>query len=235
MDKQALIDYWFSVKAIIDKVCEEYDGLWKRRHRVLSSKIILMMIFKIILCERRQGFATNLTEFWDTCAEKNISLPQTKSVTASSFCEARKKVSEDIFKDLNKKLLNNWREKRCLHQWLGHQVYAVDGSKVNIPRELTNFGFKIPDETCQHYPQGLLSCLYDVLSKIIHDFDFVSHMNERKCALEHLKVLESNDIVIFDRGYFSYLLLHEFHKNGVHVIFRLQESNINKQIEAFMG
>jgi hypothetical protein len=41
-------------------------------------------------------------------------------------------------------------------------------------------------------------------------------MNERKCALKHLEILEPNDVVIFDRGYFSYLLLHEFHKKGVH-------------------
>jgi len=40
--------------------------------------------------------------------------------------------------------------------------------------------------------------------------------------------------VIFDRGYFSYLLLHEFYKKGVHVIFRLQEGSIGQQIEAFI-
>ena len=47
-------------------------------------------------------------------------------------------------------------------------------------------------------------------------------MNERKCVIGHLKALEPNDLVIFDRGYFSYLLLHEFVQSGVHAIFRLQ-------------
>lgn len=59
-------------------------------------------------------------------------------------------------------------------------------------------------------------------------------MNERKCALKHLKILEPNDIVIFDRGYCSYLLLHEFHRKGVHAIFRLQEGAANKRIEEFI-
>ncbi len=118
--------------------------------------------------------------------------------------------------------------------WLEHRVYAVDGSRVNLPRELTESGFKIYDETRRHYPQGLLSCLYDVLSKTVYDFDFVSHMNERKCVIEHLKVLEPNDLVIFDRGYFSYLLLHEFVKNGVHAIFRLQTGTVNRQVQIFM-
>jgi hypothetical protein len=34
---------------------------------------------------------------------------------------------------------------------------------------------------------------------------------------------------------FSYLLLHEFHKNGVHAIFRLQEGTVNKQIKGFIS
>lgn len=223
------------MQATTDRVCEGYDKQWQRRSRVLNSKIIILMIFKIILSDRRQGLGINLTEFWDGCSDKNIDLPQAKSVTASSFCEARQKVSEDIFKDINRSLLNNWSEKRSLPLWLGHRVYATDGSKVNIPRDLVAFGFKIQDEERQHYPQGLVSCLYDVLSKTVYDFDFVSHMNERTCALKHLEILEPNDVVIFDRGYFSYLLLHEFHKKGVHVLFRLQKGTVNKQTQAFIS
>lgn len=101
MGEQAVIDYWSSVKKIIDKVCEGYDALWQRRRRILNSKIVIIMIFKIILSDRRQGLTINLLEFWDSCAEKDINLPQKKSVTASSFCESRQKVPEDIFKDLN--------------------------------------------------------------------------------------------------------------------------------------
>ena len=233
MSEQAIIDYWSSVKKIIDRICKSYDVLWQKRNRILNTKIIIMMIFKIILSARRQGFAINLGELWDSCAEKDIVLPQNKSVTASSFCEARQKVPEDIFKALNKELLENWDQKRSLPLWLGHRVYAADGTKVNIPRELIKFGFKTYDER-RHYPQGLLSCLYDVLGKTVYDFDFVSHMNERKCALEHLEILEPDDVVIFDRGYFSYQLLHDFHKKGVHVIFRLQEGCVGKQIEDFI-
>jgi hypothetical protein len=89
MSEQTVIEYWSSVKKIIDKVCEDYDALWQRRSRILNSKIVIIMIFKIILSDRRQGLSINLSEFWDNCAEKDIKLPQKKSVTASSFCERR--------------------------------------------------------------------------------------------------------------------------------------------------
>ena len=235
MSEQGVIDYWSSVKEIIDRVCKDYDAMWQKRRRVLDSKIIVIMIFKTILNDRRQGLATSLAELWDSCGEKDIKLPQQKSVAASSFCDARQKLPEDIFKDLSKVLLENWNARRSLPLWLGHRVYAVDGSRVNIPRELTKFGFKIYDEKHRHYPQGLLSCLYDVLSKTVYDFDFASHMNERTSALKHLEILKPNDVVIFDRGYFSYLLLHEFHKKGVHAIFRMQEGSVNKGVEAFIN
>jgi IS4 transposase len=42
------------------------------------------------------------------------------------------------------------------------------------------------------------------------------------------------NVVIFDRGYFSYLLLHEFQKTSVHAIFRLQGGGLNKEVEAFI-
>ena len=100
MGEQTVIDHWSSVKDIIDKICIHYDNLWKKRQRALNSKMIVMLILKIVLGDRRQGLSTNLTEFWDTCLEKGISLPQEKPVSASSFCEARQKLSEDIFENL---------------------------------------------------------------------------------------------------------------------------------------
>jgi len=234
MDQQAIINYWSSFKEIIDSICKDYDSLWQKRSRILNSKLIVMMIFKLILSDKRQGLNSNLSEFWDRCGEKKIDLPQPKAITASSFCEARQKVPENIFTDLNQALLENWAKTTPLPLLHGHRVYAVDGSRINLPRNLTKFGFKIYDKERRHYPQGLLSCLYDVLSKTVNDFEVVSHMNERKCALNHLNTLKKNDIVLFDRGYFSYLMLHEFHKKDVHAIFRLQEGSVNKAIEAFI-
>ena len=235
MVKQAgTAEFWVSVKEIVDKSCKEQDAIWQKRSRVLNSKIITLMIIKIIIAHRHQGLSMNLTEIWERCAEKNIPLPQTKPVTASSFCEARQKVSENIFKHINDKLLKKWEEERTLPLWCGHRVYAVDGSRLNIPRNLVKYGYQIYDEERRHYPQGLLSCLYNVLTKTIYDFDFVSHMNERACALKHLETLTPLDVVIFDRGYFSYLLLHEFSQKGVNAIFRLQEGTVNKQIDLFI-
>jgi len=46
VSEQGVIDYWSSVKKIIDKLCENYDAVWQKRHRILNTKIIVIMIFR---------------------------------------------------------------------------------------------------------------------------------------------------------------------------------------------
>jgi hypothetical protein len=50
--------------------------------------------------------------------------------------------------------------------------------------------------------------------------------------LGHLEVLQAGDIVVYDRGYSCYVLLHRHVKTGIHAIFRLQE-NSSSAIKTF--
>jgi len=94
-------------------------------------------------------------------------------------------------------------------------------------------GYSTPT-TNAHYPQGLLSCLYQLKSQIPLDFDLTSHTNERLSAMRHLEVLETDDVVVYDRGYFCYVLLHRHAQTGIHAIFRLEENNY-KPIQTFFA
>jgi len=103
---------------------------------------------------------------------------------------------------------------------------------VNLPRELIKAGYSTPQEN-SHYPQGLMSCCYQLKSKIPHDFDLVNHGNERQCALAHLHALEAGDVCVYDRGYYSYALLSLHIQAGVHPIFRMKK-NVGKAIDTFI-
>ena len=70
----------------------------------------------------------------------------------------------------------------------GYRIFAVDGSKLNLPRPLAQEGYRTPSSNA-HYPQGLLSCLYQLRSRIPVDFDLLAHGNERLAALAHLRAL----------------------------------------------
>jgi hypothetical protein len=140
-------------------------------------------------------------------------------------CDARKKLDEEVFRSINRKIIQHYPS---FHdedtQWMGHRIFAVDGSKINLPRALLDDGYKLPSET-SGYPQGLLSCLYQLKTKIPFDFDLSLSANERVAAERHLSQLEKNDVVVYDSGYLSYYMLHLHAMCGVHAVFRLPEAS----------
>lgn len=230
-------DFWLEVKGIFKKISEKFDSTWRKRKRILDSQFMVAFIFKLIESKNNQGYGSNLVEFWESCENQGIALAQDKTVSASSFCEARQKLPEEIFIELNQELLSLWNKTQKLPKFKGYRLFAIDGSRVTVPRELIDEGFKLYDKKRgRHYPQGLMSCLYNLQEKIIYDFDFVTHMNERTCALEHMKHLTRKDIMIFDRGYFSYLLFRKVIEGEVQAIFRMQvqAAGINKEISKFL-
>ncbi len=76
-----------------------------------------------------------------------------------------------------------------------------------------------------HYPQGLLSCLYRLDSRMPADFTLTSGADERAAARAHLGALSPGDVVVFDRGYFSFVLLRDMTARGLHPVFRIQRNS----------
>ncbi len=219
------IALWEKVIHILHEVAAQYDEKWRIRKRVINSLMLMLLIFRLVSSKNSQSYGTTIDDLWDNCAKLGLTLPQKNSIAPSSFCEARKKLDESIFKCANRKIFDEYDVKEdSRYKWFGHRLFAVDGSKINLPRKLANNGYKLPSNTA-NYPQGLLSTLYQLKSQLPFDFTLVSRFDERMCARQHLEVLEPDDLVVYDRGYFSYFMLHQHHKTGIHAIFRLPESS----------
>ena len=225
------LNLWGKVVNIISEVSLAYDATWQKRKRVIDSLLLVFLIFRLVFSKNTQSYGTTITEFWHNCHRMKFPLPQKQAISASSFTEARKKLNESIFIELNQRIIQACPEKTS-ERWLGHRLFGVDGSKINLPRELIKAGYATPQQN-SHYPQGLLSCCYQLKSKIPYDFDLVSHGNERKCALAHLQRLEPNDVCVYDRGYFSYASLSQHIQVGVHPVFRMKRQ-AGKAIDAFI-
>ena len=65
------------------------------------------------------------------------------------------------------------------------------------------------------------------------DCDLVAHGNERRAALAHLPALQPGDVVVYDRGYYSFAMLQAYCERGLHAVFRLK-SNANALFAAFI-
>ena len=231
MDEK-FVSLWGQVVNIISEVAQTFDETWQRRKRVIDSLLLVFLIFRLVFSKNSQGYGTTIAEFWFNCHRMKFPLPQKQPISASAFSDARKKLDESIFNVLNRRIIDACDEADNLqYNWFDHRLFAVDGCKINLPRELIKEGYKTPSENA-YYPQGLLSCLYQLKSKTPHDFDLVSHANERQCALAHLRTCKANDVVVYDRGYFSYVMLYYHTQSDVHCIFRLQK-NTYKEIDNF--
>eukprot|EP00919_Chromeraceae_sp_WS-2016_P018375 GHVR01043642.1.p1 GENE.GHVR01043642.1~~GHVR01043642.1.p1 ORF type:complete len:431 (+),score=42.18 GHVR01043642.1:308-1600(+) len=214
-----------SIRKIIDKISEKYDKIWVKRKRSINSKFLISFIFQMIL-NKNKGYGISLLELWEVYQIKNIKTPKEGIFAPSSVCEARQKLTEQIFVDLNNCLILQFGNKK-------HNIFAVDGSRLNLPKELEMVGYKKCNKEA-HYPQGLISCLYNIDTQVVHDFCLTKKLNERDCAVDHLKALGNGDIVIFDRGYFSYLFLYQCKEKGIYPIFRVSVNLQNKEIQNFV-
>jgi hypothetical protein len=231
--EESFVSLWEKVAHIFQEVAADYDRKWRMRQRVIDTLMLVLLIFRLVSSKNTQSYGTTIDDLWDNCKKLNLKLPQKTSIAPSSFCAARQKLDEAVFKHANQKILAAYAADASRYLWLGHRLFAVDGSKINLPRELLASGYATPSQTA-HYPQGLLSCLYQLHSRLPFDFDLASHVNERLCAIRHLDVLQPEDVVVYDRGYFSYVLLHRHYQTGIHAVFRLQE-NSGSPITAFFG
>jgi len=228
---------WEKVVNVISEVASQYDEQWQVRKRVINSMLIILLIFRLVCSKNSQSYGTTIDELWDSCDRLDLHLPQNGSIAPSSFCAARIKLDEAAFKQINRKIISTYAQQYQednTYKWLGHRIFAVDGSKINLPQTLLSSNYKLPSKNA-NYPQGLLSCLYQVKSQMPFDFDLVSHANERICAQHHLHTLQKDDVVVYDRGYFSYAMLHQHFNSKIHAVFRLQKNSYTVIRDFFSG
>ncbi len=212
---------WMKIIDAAGELAAAHDRQWRKRKRILDSLIVVLFVFRLVLSRGDKGYATVLAELWDQCRKLGIALPQREPVAASSICKARAKVHEDLFLDLHREILRHDRTDR---RWKGHRTFAVDGTKMNLPRPLVEAGYPRPHPAA-HYPQGLVSCLYRLDTGTPVAFSLSADADERAAALAHLDAVEPGDIVVFDRGYFSHVLLYAVVWRGAHPVFRLRRSS----------
>lgn len=223
---------WQKIIIVVSKVAEKFDKQWQKRQRVLTTLLIILFIFRLVFSKNKQGYGITIAELWEYCHKFNIQLPQKNPVVPAAFCNARAKMDESVFKILNTEIIHTYETDRDDHRFKKHRIFAIDGTKINLPKSLLKCSYQKPSDHA-YYPQGLASCLYQLKSGIPFDFELSPNTDERVLALRHLNALQKEDIVVYDRGYFSYVMLHAHYKKEIHAVFRLARNSF-KIIDAFI-
>ena len=218
---------WRDFVGIAAEVAEQYDRRWQQRRRVLNTLLIMLFVFRLVFSKNHQGYQTTVNELWDQSRLLGVELPQPQPPVASSMCVARHKLDEQVFKTVYRQVLARLDEhlgEDARREWCGRRLLAVDGTKINLPRALLEAGYSLPSQGC-YYPQGLVSCLYRLGDRMPMDFELLSHLDEHQPALGHLKWCRAGEVVVYDRGYYSFELLRQHAIRGIDCIFRLKRGS----------
>lgn len=197
-----------------------FDRVWQRRSRIFNTYNVVLALLN--LCGGEEKSYRSMLEHF---SEELKCTP-----SASSFCVSRQKMPSYIIKEIRNDLLDLWDSETKNSSFFGFRAHAVDGSWLNLPRELLAQDFKVASKG--YYPRGLLTSVFRVSDRMLVDINLTNTFDEREAAKSLLDNFTAKDLLIFDRGYFSYLFLLEHLKRGIAAVFRVPKGNNLPQIEA---
>ena len=137
----SFVQLWQGLIGTLTRVASAYDREWVRRQRTLNTLLVVLFVYRIVFTPDSRGYATVLAELWAQCRALDLALPE-RPVTPAAICRARAKVSEEVFLRIHRAVLAECPPDPPHSLWLGHRTFAVDGSKLNLPRPLVESGYR---------------------------------------------------------------------------------------------
>ena len=202
-------------------------------HFVRKRKLSLRHVVFYLLHTNRCAMHQNLSRICDDLSE--IDFPD--QISKQALSKARQWILPSLFKELFALSVRIYYEMVDRRKtWHGYHVFAVDGSKPQLPNSRGNlalFGKRFnTSNPSQVYSMALYSTLYDVLEDIIVDCSLHPDLfSERDAAMGHLNAFNSLDlarqsIIIYDRGYYSEKMYRFFFDNKIFCLMRLKSNRI---------
>lgn len=206
------------------------------KHFIRNRKLSMLHVIMYLFYSSKASMYQNLANIRDDLAD--LEFP---AISKQALSKARQFINPSLFKELyyiSVDLFYKHIPSRKL--WHGYHLFAVDGSKFELPNSKSNFEFfgqmfGYPDPN-RRFTMALASIVYDVLDDYIVHASFHRYLaSERTAAIEHLKNLEDlnvyqNSIIIFDRGYYSENLFRYCVAHHHLCLMRLKENyNLSKK------
>ena len=223
-----------------------------RERKLPFPKLIVFILF-ITVSGKGKGVDSKSGEFFRNARRSGL-WPSAQAAHRGSISKGRNKISWEVFKELFydavKLAYELWpqemaalpsRNQRSKYLWQGISVFAIDGSRYTLPateqiREEFDpkSGFEYKGKG--HYPQCLVSTAYDVFRRLPIARTIVNaNASEREQVKELLPHIPPNNLLLFDRGYPSYELIHYLSKNySGHYLFRCRISETFSVVKKFL-
>jgi hypothetical protein len=198
------------------------------RNRTLTFPRLISFLMNAV----NGSIQSELSRFFQVLEDAPVALTQ---VTTAAFSKARKKLSHHAFIELNHTLIEEFYKRYDYKRWHGFRLLAVDGSVTQLPTSDALWDYFGQARITSKKSAVRLSQLYDVNNKLTVDLKVDAHaIGERNLALQHLKLTQKGDMIIYDRGYPAVWFFKYHYLQGVDFCARAMtdSSNILKEFVA---
>jgi hypothetical protein len=212
------------------------------RSRKLPVNKTILTTLSVVGKGDTHGVTTQVGSLFRTARRSGL-WPDAQAVHHSALSKARQKVPWEVFQhtlsdavDLAYEL---WPD-APQYTWHGLSVYAIDGSKFTLPATKAMRHEFDPHSGLEHagkghYPQCLVSTLYDVFRRLPVARTIVSiHGSEREEALVLRSHVPEKSVLLFDRGYPSYDLFRALTDAQQLFLFRCAATSTFPAVETFV-
>lgn len=186
-----------------------------------NRKLPFQTLFCILINFLKSSYQTEIDIFFQSLDSTDLAK---RVVTKSAFFQARKKLKFEAFIDLNRQLIQLFKETFRLQNWYGFRLLAIDGSTLKLPsfqEIIDHFGVQLgaAGVAC---PMARISQIFDVGNKLTTSAVITPlHMDERKHAQQLFADLLPTDLLLMDRGYPAFWLFKLLGNIGVNFCARI--------------
>lgn len=170
-------------------------------------------------------------------------LDAVETVTASAFCQARRKLLPQAFVDLNDVVLQFWYNGQDHKTFLGFDILGVDGSAIRLPDSQSirkQFGTLTiqAGSKQENYCAGQFLCVYDCLNNVAVR-NSLGCLNVYEVAafqelLQQHPITElTNPLFVMDRGFAAYDHIAWLCNQNISFVIRLTKKSFKAAQEAF--
>lgn len=211
--KNKTIDFY--INGAINVITSTIDKLNKqlcKRKTLIGFKDLFFYLTQLVESNRSSSVSVNT----------DMLSNQITKASASAFRKKRTKVPCAAFHEI---LMGVMDYKQTISNELlfqKHRVLCVDVTHSPLSKNLKKEGHILTKN--KTYVDSFISGIYDMYNDSCYDLFLSKEKNERSPYYAQFNLFKKDDIVVHDRGYFSYDLLYRLHSINVYPIFRMKKN-----------
>ena len=216
------IDIFIELKFAINEKLNEFNDFIFKRDRKLNFNSVFLFICKYN-SDNYNSYNSSISSLIIDNIIPNVSktafILKLQSIDYTYFIKINDTIINFFYNIVNQN--NNDNKHNNNNQIQKKRFIAIDGSTGIFKKSLSN-DFKLSKN--KNYTTGNISCLFDIELKIPINYLLSKSFNERELLIEQLNYINNNDIIIADRGYFSYDVINQILKKKSNFIFRIDKN-----------